>query len=127
MPIKRFAKHSPLYKEIYCNGIQIYAMVADTCESRQKGLSGVADLPANHGMLFDFGEEQFTTFHMRGCLQDLSIAFITKHGVIADIQEMTFNNPAKLYRSPLPVRYALEANPGFFVQNHIIPGDKIFF
>lgn len=127
MPLRKFAKFSPEYRQLVCNGVTIKVAIANTHETRQKGLAGVTDLPEDYGMLFDFGSDQSMSFWMKNCLQDLSIAFITKHGVIVDIQEMSAKNPTKLYHSPIPVKYALEVNPGFFTRHNIVPGDKISF
>ena len=125
--LNKFSAHCTKFQNIRCNNVTIKAMVADTDETRQRGLAGVADLPDDYGMLFDFGQEQPTTFWMKGCKQDLSVAFITKYGVIVDIQEMSLRNPTTLHYSPVPVRYALETNPGFFTRHNIAPGDKISF
>lgn len=123
----KFAKQGYKYGEIRCKGIVIRVAIADTDESRQKGLAGVATMPDNYGMLFDFGEERSVAFWMKGCLQDLSIAFITKHGTIVDIQKMSTKNPTRLHSPLIPVRYALEVTPEFFTRHNIVPGDKISF
>lgn len=125
--LHKFARHCTRFQNVQCKNVTIKAMIADTEETRQRGLAGVSTLPDNCGMLFDFGVEQPTSFWMKGCSQDLSIAFITKHGVIVDIQEMSTNNPTRLHHSPTSVRYALEANKGFFTRHNIVPGDKISF
>lgn len=123
--LKKFALNSTSYRWLCCNGISIKARVADTDEARTQGLKGINNLPDDEGMLFDFHDEQWASFWMKGCLQSLSIAFITKNGIIADIQEMSINVPTQLYHSPIPVRYALEVNPGFFTRHQIAIGDKI--
>lgn len=125
LSLKKIASTNPDYKELRCNGISIWAKVADTNETRIKGLAGVASLPEHQGMLFDFHEEQPVSFWMRGCAMDLSIAFITKNGVVVDIQNMNAKAPTILHNSPIPVRYALEVPQGYFARHNIAVGDKI--
>jgi uncharacterized membrane protein (UPF0127 family) len=125
--IKKFASTSPQYKAINCNGITIQARIADTDESRIKGLSGIGSLGNNEGMLFDFGTEQPVSFWMRGTSLNLAIAFVTKDRIIVGINEMLKDAPTHLHNSPIPVRYALEMSSGFFTKHNIAIGDKISF
>lgn len=125
--IKKFASINPEVKRLQCNGVSIWAKVADTDEARQKGLAGVSTLGPNDGMLFDFHREQPVSFWMRGCHLDLSIAFLTKNRVIVGMANMSKDAPTHLHSSPVPVRYALEVPQGFFTQHNIAIGDKISF
>lgn len=126
LPLRKIASTNPEYKELRCNGVSIWAKVADTDKTRTEGLAGVASLPDHQGMLFDFHDEQSVSFWMKGVnALDLSIAFITKTGVIVDIQDMNAAAPTILHSSPIPVRYALEVPQGYFTRHNIALGDKI--
>ena len=125
--IKKFAKENPDYKTIKCNGVTIYARVADDDTERAKGLSGVESLGPNEGMLFDFLTEQPVSFWMKNCLMDIDVAFATENKVIVDIGNMYKDLPNVLHNSPVPVRYALEVPKNFFAQNNIAVGDKLSF
>lgn len=125
--IKKFASINPDLKQLQCNGVTIWAKIADTDETRQKGLAGVSALSPNNGMLFDFHREQPVSFWMRGCHLDLSIAFLTENRVIVGMADMSKNAPTHLHSSPVPVRYALEVPQGFFNRHDISIGDKISF
>ena len=125
MSLKKIASVNPNYKELRCNGVSIWAKMANTNETRSKGLAGVSSLPDHQGMLFDFLEEQPVSFWMKGCAMDLSIAFITKTGVIVDVQSMNAVAPTTLHSPPIPVRYALEVPQGYFARHNIAIGDKI--
>ena len=125
LTLKKFASVNPEYKELRCNGVSIWAKIADTDRTRTDGLAGVASLPDHQGMLFDFHDEQPVAFWMKGCAVDLSIAFITKTGVIVDIQDMNAAAPTILHNSPIPVKYALEVPQGYFARHDIALGDKI--
>lgn len=125
--IKKFAKAVPNAKKLHCNGVTIWATIADTDETRTQGLAGVTALGPNEGMLFDFGIEQPVTFWMKGCLTDLSIAFLTENRIIVGTSDMSKDNPTYLYSSPVPVRYAVEVPRGFFDEHNIQVGDRISF
>jgi uncharacterized membrane protein (UPF0127 family) len=125
--IKRLASVNPDFRRLQCNGVTIWARVADTDKTRQKGLAGVSTLGDNQGMLFDFHHEQPVSFWMRGTCMDLSIAFLTENRIIVGMTDMSKDAPTHLHSSPVPVRYALEVPKGFFMQHNIAIGDKISF
>jgi len=122
---KRFAKYSMGHKILRCNEVTIKVLVANTESARAKGLSGTSQIAPDEGMLFDFGAEQPISMWMKNCKFDMSIAFITKNGVIVDIQDMSKDTPTRLHHSPISVKYALEVNKGFFARHNIATGDKI--
>ena len=56
----------------------------------------------------------------------LSIAFINNVGTILNIEDMTPNSLEPI-GSIGKARYALETNRGWFIDNGIVPGDRITF
>ena len=122
---KKLHKYSSLRKAVTCNKVGIYVSIANTNQSRMTGLSHTASLPDNEGMLFDFTQDQSISLWMPNMNYNLSVAFITAEGKIIDIQSMSKDNPTRLHSSPIPVRYALEVNEGFFNKNNIKTGDII--
>ena len=64
-------------------------------------------------ILFDFGEEIVTQFHMRNVPAPLDIAFVKADGRIFSILRMD-PSPSRLYGPMGPFRYALEARAGFY-------------
>ena len=58
------------------DGFVVSAAVADTPQTREKGLMFVTDLPANRGMLFVFDKEDDLLFWMKNTLIDLDMVFI---------------------------------------------------
>lgn len=98
--------------------------VADTAEEQQRGLMGRAKLPEDRGMLFEFGGETQTSFHMKDTPNSLSIAFIDASGKIIDIQDMerltlTDHNPG------VPYTQAIETNLGWFERNGVVVGSHV--
>ena len=106
--------------------VVIYVEVATTPEQHQRGLMDRASMPADQGMVFDFGGETQTSFWMKDTLIPLSIAWFTHDGVIVDIQEMEAQSEA-LHTPRAPYWYALEANKGFFADHGVKPGDTVIW
>jgi uncharacterized membrane protein (UPF0127 family) len=75
-------------------------------------------------ILFDFGDEIVTQFHMRNVAAPLDIAFIKADGRIFSILRMD-PSPTKLYGPMGPFRYAIEAHAGFFERQGIRQGDAV--
>jgi uncharacterized membrane protein (UPF0127 family) len=75
-----------------------------------------------HLILFDFGKEIFTQFHMQNVPAALDIAFVKDDGRIFAILKMD-PSPTELYGPLGPFRYALEAHAGFFASQGIRQGE----
>jgi uncharacterized protein len=73
-------------------------------------------------ILFDFGQEILTQFHMRNVPAPLDIAFIKGDGSIFSILKMQ-PSPSDLYGPMGPFRYALEARAGFYASQGIRQGE----
>lgn len=98
--------------------------IADTEETRAKGLMNRKSLDADHGMLFVFREERKLSFWMKNTLIPLSIAYISKSGEIKEIYHMDPLDETSV-SSTRSVMYALEMNQGWFEANGIAAGDRI--
>ena len=73
-------------------------------------------------ILFDFGDEIVTQFHMKNVPAPLDIAFIKADGRIFSILRMD-PSPTRLYGPMGPFRYALEARAGFYDSQGIRQGE----
>ncbi len=134
--LNRFLKHRGLPYVLansseeapYClltiKNLPIYARLANTPRTLEKGLMGVARLDSNEGCLLDFGREVYSTLWMKNCKINLQAAMIDKSGKIIDILNMQYQNPNYQHHSSSPVRYALEMNEEFFTKNEIKVGDQ---
>ena len=115
------------HTEIIINGHILTAEVAGDLESHMCGLAFRDDLPADHGMLFAYAEDQILGFWMKDTFIALSIAFLDAGGSIVEIHDMKPKNTTLRYISKVPVRYALEVRQGWFNKNGIVIGDRVEF
>jgi len=115
----------PIIK-VQIEGHNVRAEVASTTEERTRGLMYRRELGDNEGMLFVYEEKSRLSFWMKNTFVPLSIAFIDDEGQIVHIEEMT---PQTLegHKSPVPVRYALELNRGWFKQRKLTNGARVEF
>jgi uncharacterized membrane protein (UPF0127 family) len=107
-------------------GHDVMAEIADNGEARQQGLMFRDSLPADHGMLFVYPQEQTLSFWMRNTKIPLDIAFLTASGAIIDIQHMDAESDS-LHTSRRPAMYALEMAAGWFADHGVQVGDRVAF
>jgi uncharacterized membrane protein (UPF0127 family) len=98
--------------------------LARTPEERERGLMFRQHLPKDQGMYFVFEAEERLSFYMRNTRIPLSIAFIGENDVIESIRDMVPLDESSVF-SRGPVRFALEANKGWFAEHGIRPGDRV--
>jgi len=109
---------------IKIRNIPIEIELANTSESRQRGLMQRPTLPTNDGMLFVFPDCAPRSFWMKDTYIPLSIAYINEDNQIVNIETMF---PFDLSQTPSvePAKYALEMNQGWFRKNNINVGDVV--
>jgi uncharacterized membrane protein (UPF0127 family) len=97
--------------------------LADTGERQAGGFQcATPEEIKRHLILFDFGKEIVTQFHMQNVPAPLDIAFIKDDGRIFAISKMD-PSPTELYGPLGPFRYALEAHASFFASQGIRQGE----
>ena len=101
--------------------------IADTQETRIKGLSFRNELEEHSGMLFVYPEPQILSFWMKDTNIPLSIAFFDDKLRLFQIEHMHVEEkrPLKIYRSKKQALYALEMNLGWFEKHRIQIGDSL--
>jgi hypothetical protein len=101
--------------------------VADTPETRSRGLMYRNELPDGRGMLFVFDDDDDHEFWMKNTLIPLDMIFADSDGRIIGIVE----NAAPLSESIDAVdgdsQYVLEVNGGFCKRHGVIAGDRLRF
>lgn len=105
-------------------GVELDVEVADTPETRARGLMERTELGEREGMLFVFESSEPRSFWMKNTPLPLSIAYIDAELVIREIHDM---QPLSLEPVPsrYPARYALEVNRGAFERLGVGVGDRI--
>lgn len=97
--------------------------LADTGERQAAGFQCATPEEIERNMiLFDFGKEILTQFHMQNVPAPLDIAFIKGDGRMFAILKMD-PSPSELYGPLGPFRYALEARASFFASQGIRQGE----
>lgn len=101
------------------------ARLADTPETRARGLMHVAGLAPDSGMLFDFGETRMVGMWMKNTPLSLDMLFIAEDGVIARIAPETTPFSTAIISSGRPVRAVLEIRGGRAAELGIAAGDRV--
>jgi uncharacterized protein len=99
--------------------------IAQTPQEQEQGLMFRRSLPADAGMLFDFGTTQPAEFWMKNTLIPLDMLFIAADGTIADIHERAVPLSEATIYSKVPVRAVLELNGGTVARLGIHLGDVV--
>jgi uncharacterized membrane protein (UPF0127 family) len=99
--------------------------LAKTPEELAQGLQHHRSLPADAGMLFDFGPERIVTMWMKNTYIPLDMLFIDAEGIVADIAERTTPLSLETIASRVPVRAVLEVNAGTVAALGIRKGDRV--
>jgi uncharacterized membrane protein (UPF0127 family) len=102
-----------------------FVEIARTPSERSHGLMFREELEKDHGMLFDFGEEQPVSFWMKNTPLPLDLLFILADGEIVRITEQAEPYSQKLLPSGQPVRYVLEILGGSAGARGIRTGDRL--
>jgi uncharacterized membrane protein (UPF0127 family) len=111
--------------ELTVKSNRIGAEVARAEPELSQGLMYRRFLAPDSGMLFIFDRESMQRFWMKNTLIPLSIAFISREGIITDVLEMAPLDTTSDYSSSRPVSAALEMNSGWFESRGVAPGDTI--
>lgn len=121
--------------QVQIAGKNIKVEIADTDESREKGLSGHALLKDDEGMLFIFDHPSKYAFWMKDMNFPIDIIWMTSSelGESNDLQVVFIQKNAEPSSYPSvflpsnPANYVLEVNAGFSQKNNLQIGDTAKF
>jgi uncharacterized membrane protein (UPF0127 family) len=94
-------------------------------EQKARGLMFRTAMPADEGMLFDFGRDDIVTMWMRNTILSLDMIFIDRDGRVATIAERTTPFSEAIISSRVPVRAVLEVNAGVARRIGLRRGDRV--
>ncbi len=105
----------------------IRVQVADTPQSRARGLSGMLGLADDEGMLFVFDTDGHHSFWMKDMHFAIDILWMGQNGEIVHIVEsaMPASYPADAFVPALPARYVLELSSGWVRAHRVSLGDVV--
>ena len=110
------------------SGVHAYQVeVAADEQSREHGLMDRSQMPADHGMLFEFPTRAPVTFWMKNTHISLDMIFIDKDGTVAGVAARATPMSEALIRSNAPVVAVLELNAGQAAEIGLKRGDKVKF
>jgi uncharacterized protein len=101
--------------------------LATTPAQQEQGLMYRRNMPADAGMLFDFGHPMTTTFWMKNTLIPLDMLFVGADGRIVNIHERAVPMSETLIPSQGEVRAVVELNGGTAARLGIRPGDRVIY
>ena len=99
--------------------------IADTDESREKGMMERTSFPTGTGMLFLMPQEQIQQFWMGNTPLSLDLIFIDADSQVVDIAKEAQPYSPDLIISRVPALYVLEVPGGFSDVNGIVEGDRV--
>lgn len=108
-------------------GVEIAAELADTPQSRQRGLMHRTRLAPNQGMLLVFPSPQLIRLWMKNTPLALDAGFFDAEGRFLGSVTMPPDDGRRIHQAPRPAVYALEMAAGWFERNGIKPGDPLVF
>jgi uncharacterized membrane protein (UPF0127 family) len=109
---------------------RFHALVADTPELRDRGLSERDTLPEGWGMWFDLGSKRVATFWMRAMLFPIDMVWVDEQMRVVHVDHQVSVLPDGASEESLPryrggshlVRYVLEIGAGLARELEIEPG-----
>jgi len=108
------------------NEIKIFNVeIADTEDSRIKGLMWREQIPNGTGMLFVWEKEAYRNFWMKNTPSALDILFFDKDGMLINVSESTQPFSLANIQSIRPAKYVLELVAGSSLKFNIYEGSKI--
>jgi len=114
--------YAPLYP-MTIGSTTVLASIADTSDTRAKGLSGTPYLPEGIAKLFIFNESKPWSFWMKDMNYAIDIIWVDEAGLVVHIE--TAVSPAsypKTFVPSAPAKYVVEVPSGYAEQNGIVAG-----
>ncbi len=113
---------------VQIDGHVIRVSVADTEDSRHRGLSGSVGLAEGEGMLFIFPQDGTYGFWMKDMKFPIDIMWLSSDRIIVSMaQNVSPDTYPQVFRPISPARYVLELPAGYAKAYTIDVGDEVRF
>ncbi|HEV2292550.1 MAG TPA: DUF192 domain-containing protein [Tepidisphaeraceae bacterium] len=107
-------------------GSETYTLeIANSEAKRKRGLMERDSMPADHGMIFVFDEEQELNFWMKNTRFPLEILYLDAGGQVVSIRAMKPYDTRTNHSSARPAKYAIELNVGQVKKSGVKVGDVL--
>lgn len=103
---------------------QVTLQIANDEQEREIGLMYVPSMPADHGMIFVFPDEDDRGFWMKNTAIALDVLFVDAQGKIVSIGTMKPFNLVSTY-SDGPAKYVIELNAGVAAKLKLAQGQQL--
>jgi uncharacterized membrane protein (UPF0127 family) len=111
---------------LHAGTVDIPVTIADTVQSRARGLSGTPSLPSNVGMLFVYGSSDKYGFWMKDMHYPLDLVWIDEDFKIVDIAaNVSPDTYPHVFYPAVSARYVLEMNGGFSTIHSLVVGQSV--
>lgn len=107
--------------------VNLTVEIADTEETRARGLMQRTTLAEDHGMLFVFGEDSYIQMWMKDTPISLDMLFIDSHGKIVYIAEKTVPQSTDIISAKREARAVLEVAAGVSEKLGVKVGDRVVY
>jgi uncharacterized protein len=104
---------------------KLSAEVADDEPEREAGLMFREKMADGEAMVFVFGGPQHVGFWMKNTILPLSVAYISRMGMILEIHDLKPRDEKPVDSKFDTITYALEVPKGWFSRNEILPGAMV--
>lgn len=109
---------------VTATGAHIFQVeLANTPESRMRGLMYRRSMAEDHGMLFDFGVESTVGMWMKNTSIPLDLIFISRKGVVVSVATDAEPFSERVISSGKPAYAVIELNAGTARRIGVAPGD----
>ena len=100
--------------------------VADTNVARTQGLSGRVTMPADHGMLFSYDNQDIRCFWMKDMRFPLDILWVNARNQIVHVQNSAMpDSYPHVFCANAPAKYVIELRAGQAVEHKMYVGQMI--
>lgn len=107
---------------------KLKAYVADSSETRERGLGGRDSLLSDEAMLFLFDTPALHGFWMKDMRFPIDIIWLDESKRVAWVEPNVLPTSfPKIFAPKVPAKYVLETNAGFAAENNIKIGEEVYF
>ena len=107
-------------------GVSTFSVeIADTAETRARGLMFRKSMDDDHGMLFVYPRQRPVAFWMKNTFIPLDMIFVDETGVVKAVHADAIPHDTTPIPSGAPVRFVVEVNAGIAEAKGIGPGAEM--